>query len=81
MYQILQFLKTDIRIERIDMQEIKNDFQEDKEVIVFTDEWILYKPEVKKKLEEICNLAIENNFVFEYPEEIRGINEEEAVNN
>lgn len=80
LYQILQFLKTDIRLERMNIKDVQKDLQEDREVIAFTHEWILYKPEVRKNLEELCKIAVENHFVFEYPEKIRGIYEKDTIN-
>lgn len=56
---------TDIRIEKIiDIEEI-NALMNDKELIVFTHEWRIDE-KIKERIIEICKLAIENNYVFEF---------------
>jgi len=59
----IPFYKTDIRLENVeDMQEVKN-VMEDKNLVVFTHEWKIDN-EIKEKIKTICELAINNNYVF-----------------
>lgn len=63
--------KTDIRLEKLNnLNELQN-IKKDKNLIIFTHEWLF--PEQKSKLEQICAWAIENEYSFQFPE-IKTIN-------
>lgn len=61
---------TDYRIERIEGKiESTSEMFKDKNLIIFTHEWILNN-ENKNKINEICKYGTQNGYIYKFPEKI-----------
>lgn len=69
------FYNTDLRIEKIKLKNIDNETNKlisDKNIIVFTHEWMFdtlkNKVATKIKMIKICEFAVENGYIFSFPD-------------
>ncbi len=67
-YMGISFIKTDIRLENIN--DVNEEFKKnngEEQIIVFSHENLMNKNSIRKKLEKILQLGIENNYGFDFP--------------